>query len=57
MSPGDFENLFIKARDRETKGRLRVKEVTGESLGGAALAHLKVREKGGLGGWIRGKPG
>ena len=38
MSPGDFENLFIKARDRETKGRLRVKEVTGESLGGAALA-------------------
>ena len=54
MSPGDFENLFIKARDRETKGRLRVKEVTGESLGGAALFHVEVRGKGGPGNRISG---
>lgn len=26
MSPGDFENVFIKAGDREMKGRLRWKK-------------------------------
>ena len=31
MGPGDFESIFIKAGDRETKERLRVEEVTGES--------------------------
>ena len=39
MSSGDFGRMFIKAGDSETKGGLRIEEATGESLGGAALAH------------------
>ena len=34
MSPGDFDSVFIKAGDNETKEELRVEEVTGESQGG-----------------------
>ena len=37
MSLGDFENLFIKVGDSETKEGLRVEGATGESLGGALL--------------------
>ena len=37
MSPGDFESVFIKAGDSETKGGLRVAGVTGESLGSPLL--------------------
>lgn len=37
MYPGDFEILFIKADDRETKKGLRVEEATRQSLGGALI--------------------
>ena len=37
-SPGDFESIFIKAADSETKEGLKVEEATEEDLGGAALA-------------------
>ena len=33
--PGDFDNMFIKAEDSETKEGLRVGEATGERLGRA----------------------
>ena len=36
-SPGDFESIFIKAADSETKEGLKVEEATEEDLGGAAL--------------------
>lgn len=38
-NPGDFESTLVKAEDNETKEGHKVKEATGESLGGAALAH------------------
>ena len=37
-SPGDLENIFIKVGDSETMQRLKVEEVTGDSLGRATLA-------------------
>lgn len=36
-SPGDFESMFTKAGDGETRERRRVEGVMGESLGGAAV--------------------
>lgn len=38
-NPGDFESTLVKAEDSETKEGHKVEEATGESLGGAALAH------------------
>ena len=35
--PGDFDSMFTKAGDAETKEELRVKEITGESLNDALL--------------------
>ena len=34
---GDFESMFIKAGDSETKEGVRLEEATEESLGGALL--------------------
>ena len=39
MSSGDLESMFITAGDSETEEGLRREAATGESLGGAALAH------------------
>ena len=36
-SPGDFESMFIKAGDSETKEGLGIEEATRESLGSALL--------------------
>lgn len=36
--PGNFESMFIKAGNSETKDRIKIEEVTGENLGWAALA-------------------
>ena len=36
-SPGDFESMFIKAGDSETKEGLRVEKATGESIYSALL--------------------
>ena len=47
-SPGEFESTFVNAENSETKEGLRIEEARGQSLGGAALAHWKVREKGSL---------
>ena len=44
MSPGDHEDVFIKARDSETRKSLEYKKGL-ESPGWAALAHQEVREK------------
>ena len=37
MSPGDFESMFIKAGDSDTKEGHRIEEVTAESPGSALL--------------------
>ena len=42
MSPGDFDNIFVKTGDSESKEGLMV-EVTGESLGSAFWLPRKVR--------------
>ena len=47
MNHGDFENMCIKAGDSETKEGLRVEEVTGESLGRAAVSSLGSQRKRG----------
>ena len=41
VSPGGFENMFIKAGDREAKERFRVEEVRAETLGAALLGLLR----------------
>ena len=42
-SAGNFENIFTKSGGSETKEGLKVKEVSGDSLGGAAMAQGKQR--------------
>ena len=37
-SPGDFESTSIRSGDSDTKEGLRAEEVTGETLGGAAVS-------------------
>ena len=45
LSPGDFESIFIRAGNSDTEEGLRVEEVTGENLRGAALVSGKVTGK------------
>ena len=48
MSPGDYEDAFVKVGDSETREDLAQKKQQ-ESLGWAALAPWEVRRKGALG--------
>ena len=48
MSPGDYEDLFIRAGNSEKRKDLALKEQQ-ESLVWVALAHWEVRENGALG--------
>lgn len=48
---------MIASGDSETKERLRVEKVTGQSLGGLLLTWKSEKENGGPGDRIGGKPG
>ena len=56
MSPGDYENTFIRGGDSKTRRGL-AQDKQQESLGWAALAHWEVKEEGALGRGSGGQPG